>query len=76
MMIGHVRAGPQLAADGEAVDVGQPDVEQHEVGGRRVERLLPGRDARHLEPLREQALDERLGDRVFVLDDEQVHDRS
>ena len=68
-----VRASAQLAADGEPVDVGQAEVEQDEVGRRRVERLLPRRDARHLEALRAQALDERLGDRVLVLDDEQVH---
>ena len=70
----HVRAGPQLAADREAVDIGQPNVEQHEVGRRRVEGFLPGGDTGDLEALRREPLDERLRDRVFVLDDEQVHD--
>ena len=69
----HVRARAQLAADREAVDVRQPEVEQHEVDGGGVERRLAGRDARHLEALAREPLDERLGDRVFVLDDEQVH---
>ena len=69
----HVGAGAQLPADRETVDVRQPNVEQDEVGRRRVERRLPGGDTGHLEAFRHEPLDERLRDRVFVLDDEQVH---
>ena len=47
----HVRPGAQLPADGVAVHVGQPQVEKHEVGLGRRERLAAGRDARDLEAL-------------------------
>ena len=54
---------------------GQPQVEQHEVGRRRLQRLLAGRDPRHLEALATQPVGERLGDRVVVFDDQDPHAR-
>ena len=41
-------------------------------GARRVQRLRARRDAPHVEALAAQALGERLGDRVLVLDDQHV----
>ena len=41
-------------------------------GWGRGERLLAGRGARHLEPLVAKAFDERLGDRVFVFDEQHL----
>ena len=71
----HVAARPQLTADGEAVDVRQPEVEQHEVGRLCGEGIRPGRDADDVEPLAPQALGERHGDRIVVLDEQDVHHR-
>ena len=75
MMIGTSERLAQLAADREAVDVRQAEVEQDEVGaGRRRARACAGRDALDVEALRaRRPFDERLGDRVLVLDDEQLH---
>ena len=71
----HVRALAQPAADRVAVDVGQAQVEQDEVGRRRGERLRAGRGALDREALAAQALGERLGDRVLVLDEQDLHAR-
>ena len=70
-MIGTVGARAQLAADGEAVDVGQAEVEQDDIRLRRLERLRArSRRASTSKPFAPQPLDERLGDRVLVLDDQ------
>ena len=68
-----VRARAKLAADGEAVDVGQPEIEQDQVGFVGVERFLPGRDAHDVVALAPEPLDERLRDRVFVFHDQHAH---
>ena len=58
----------------EPVEVRQPDVEQDEIDGWRVQGSLSCRSAGDDEALGTQAFDERLGDRVFVFDNEEVHD--
>ena len=73
MMIGTLDRAAQLAADREAVGVGQAEVEQHEVGLGRLERPRPVADALDGEALAPQALGERLGDRVLVLDEQELH---
>ena len=67
------RARPQLAADLEAVHVGQPEVEQDDVRLVGGERLLPGRRAHDLEAFAPQALRERDRNRVVVLDEQHIH---
>jgi hypothetical protein len=69
----HVGAGTELAADGEAVHVGKAEVEQHEVGAGRLQRGATGRGALDVEPFASQPVGERLGDRVLVLDDQDLH---
>ena len=73
MMIGTSRTLAQPPADVEAVDVGQAQVEQDEVGRRGLESAVARRDARDVEALPAQPCHERLGDRVLVLDDQDVH---
>ena len=51
----HARPGPQLARDGVAVDVGQPQVQQHQVRLGRGEGGGAGGDPLHLEALAAQA---------------------
>ncbi len=68
-----VRAGAQLAADRESVDIGQSEVEQDEVGPACVERFAAPLPRASRRTLGEEAFGERLCDRVLVLDDEQVH---
>jgi ABC-type multidrug transport system fused ATPase/permease subunit len=50
------------------VDVGQAEIEQHEVVLGRRERVGAGLDVGHLEALAPEPLDQRLGDGVLVLD--------
>ena len=69
----HARALAQPPADLEAVDVRQAEVEQDEVGLGGVQGLLPGRCPLDLEAFSAQPLGERLGDRVFVFDDQDLH---
>jgi D-alanyl-D-alanine carboxypeptidase/D-alanyl-D-alanine-endopeptidase (penicillin-binding protein 4) len=69
----HIAAGPQPTADLVAVDVGEPEVEQDDVGGRRVEGLAAGGDVPHVEPVPFQPRDQRLGDGAVVLDQEHLH---
>ena len=69
----HARALAQAAADLEAVDVGQAQVEQDEIGSARLERRLPGGGTLDLEAFPLEPFDERLGDRVLVLDDQELH---
>ena len=66
----HVGAGAQQPADLGPVDVGEPEVEQHEIGKRGGERRSAGRDAADVEAFAPESLDEGLRDRVVVLDDQ------
>ena len=63
----------QLSADGEAIDVRQAEVEQDDVGRLGRKRLGTRCRTGHGEPLAAQAVGERLGDRIVVLDDQDVH---
>ena len=69
----HVGALAQLPADVEPVGVREPQVEQDEVRLGRLERRRTGRGALDLEALAAEPLDERLGDCVLVLDDQDAH---
>src|SRR6185503_11853507 len=71
----HLRAGPDAAADLEAVHPGEPDVEHdeaHRLAAQLVDRLLPGPAPEHTPAvlLLEVLLDE-LADRVVVLHEEE-----
>ena len=75
-MIGTSERGAQLAAHVEAVAVGQAEVEQHDVERRwprSVERVAAGLDPVDLEALALEALGQRRGDGVVVLDDQYSH---
>ena len=60
------------AQHGDAVDVGQLVVEQHEIDavGDALERLLAGRRLHHVVPVGPQALDQRPADQRLVVDDQ------
>jgi hypothetical protein len=49
------------------------EIEEDEIARRRLERVAPVRDARYLEALAPQAVDERLGDRILVFHNQDVH---
>ncbi len=69
----HPALGPQLAADVDAVHLGQHHVQQHEVGAGGVEDVQSlGAVARHLdeEALALQTDDEGFDEGLLVLDDE------
>ena len=72
---GPIRAGAEAepAADLEAVEVGQAQVEEHEIGLRahRGQPVLPGRRPGDVVALPAQGGDERLGDRCVVLHQQQ-----
>ena len=68
------RALAQPPADLEAVDVRQAQVEQDEIGlARPSSAAWPVAAALDREALALEPLDERLGDRVLVLDDQELH---
>src|SRR5581483_11570767 len=69
-----VRAAPKLAANGEAVEVGQRQVEQDEIGLARLERRPACPDALDREAFPPKSFGERLRDRILVLDDQDLHD--
>ncbi len=69
----HARPGPQLARDGVPVDVGQAQVQQHQVRLGRGEGGGAGGDPLHLEALAAQAGHQRCGDAVVVLHHEKPH---
>ena len=58
----HLGACAQLATDGEAVHVREPEVEQHDVGLLGRERLCSGGRADDCEALSAQPFGQRLGD--------------
>ena len=60
-------------ADVEAVEVGQAQVEQHDVGGRRGQRLVSRRGPHDGEAFAPQTLGERDRDRVVVFDEQDIH---
>ena len=65
---------PQLAQHGQAVAVGQAEIEQDDVDVTRRLRHEGGQlHVYDVEPVAPQARDERLGDREVVLDDEHLH---
>ncbi len=69
----HVVGRAQPAGDLDAVELGQPEVEDHEVGvvgGRLAQRRLAVAGDAHLVAVQAQRALERLGDLVVVLDDE------
>ena len=72
-MIGTSERVAQRTADRVAVAVGQPQVEEHAVGGSRFEGRGAGRSTFDLEALALQTLRQRLGDRVLVLDEQNLH---
>jgi len=69
----NVGARTKLPANGEAVDIGQPEIEQHEirrVGGKRSRtRARP----HHVEPFAPQPFRERVSDRVVVFHKQHTH---
>ena len=69
----HLRPLAQPAADVEAVHVRKAQVEEDDVGLRRRESLGTGRRARHVETLPAEPFGQRKGDRVFVLDNQDLH---
>ena len=71
-MIGISDRSAQRATDVGAVDVGQAEVEQHQVDvGDRLERGAAGPHRDDVEALAFEALHERYRDRFLVLDEEQ-----
>ena len=73
-MIGTLGAGAQLAADRRSRRCpGSREVEQDDVGLRRLQRRRAGRDSLDGEAFTPQPLSERLGDRVLVFDEQHVH---
>ncbi len=77
MMIGTDDAARTLPAELGAVHVGQTEIEQHEVGTVEVQqRVGARRDSTGGEAGALEALDQRRGDGVVVLDDQQVHGSS
>ena len=69
----HVVGRAQAAGDLDPVELGQPEVEDHEVGvvgGRLAQRGLAVTGDAHLVALQAQRALERLGDLVVVLHDE------
>ena len=75
-MIGTPRSLAQLPADVEAVDVRQAEVEQNEIRGRGLESAFAGGDPRDVVALAPQPGHQRVGNRVLVLDDQDVHSPS
>jgi hypothetical protein len=72
------RAAPQPPADLDAVDVGEAQVEQHEVGPRRVDgdqRVGTAGTAHDVVAALAQHQLQRSADRLVVLDDQQVRRR-
>ena len=72
-MIGTRDRSRRLPADVEAVDVRQAQIEQDKVRGRGLERAFARSDARDVVALAPQPGHERVGNRVLVLDDQDVH---
>jgi hypothetical protein len=70
----HAGALSKPPADLQAVQVGQTEVEQNEVCLPSVEGSLSRRGAVDLESLPREALEQRLGNRVLVLDDQNSHE--
>jgi hypothetical protein len=68
-MIGTV----ERAADLVAVDVGEAEVEQDQVDGGRGEGRLARRHALGGVALAGQPLDQRLGDGIVILDQQDIH---
>jgi hypothetical protein len=64
-----IRALAEFAADGEAVGVGKPQVEQNDVARRGGQRGSPRRNTRNVESFLAKAGSKRFGDRIFVLDE-------
>ena len=69
----HRAARAQLPADHLAVEVGEPEVEQDEIGRVGAERVGAGGDHDDVVALAGQALPQRLGDPRIVLDHEHPH---
>ena len=69
----NARALAQPPADVEAVDVRQAQIEQDEVRRRGVEGAFARRDARDVVALPLQTGHQRVGNRVLVFDDQDVH---
>src|SRR5262249_36504592 len=72
----HAGGGPQLPAHLVAVEVGQAEVEQHEVHAVGGQGVAAGGDVGDREPGPLQAPDQGYGDGLVVLDDQQVHGKS
>ena len=69
----HIGAGAQLATNGEAVHVREPEVEQDDVRLLGRERLRSGVRAHDGKAFSTQPLGQRLGDRRVVLDQQYPH---
>lgn len=70
---GHVGQGPHPPAHLVAVDVGQADVEQHDVGNGGGDGLPAGGDVGHLEALPLETSHQRCGDGLVVFHQEDPH---
>ena len=67
----NLGAGADAPTHLPTVEIGEPEIEQHEVGGlRRANGLGAGADPGRSEPFELQALHERYRDRVVILDHE------
>ena len=73
MMIGTPERSRSSRQTSKPSMSGSPRSSRTRSGSCRLERRGSGRDALHVEALAAQALDERLGDRVLVLDEQELH---
>ncbi len=69
----HGRLGPKATTHLPPVQVGQPQVQQHQVGGGSGQGVGAVGHQTHVEALALQAGPQRLADGRVVLDDQQVH---